>query len=282
MEGKTCVVTGATGGIGRAAAQALVAAGARVVLVGRDEARCVRVAESLTGSGSGAQVDYEVADLSAQADVRSLAARLLERCPRIDVLLNNAGAFFHERTETVDGIERTFALNHLAYFLLTCLLRERLVETGAARVVNVASRAHRGVTLDFDDLGGAHRYRGWRAYRASKLANILFTFELAERLRGTGVTANCLHPGLVSTGFALNNGPLVRIPAKVAMWLGGISPEEGARTAVFLACDPSVAEVSGRYFHRCVAVEPSPAARDVQARRRLWAVSEEMVKLPGG
>ena len=279
MRGKVCVITGATDGIGQVAAYALARAGAHVVVVGRNGPKCVRVCEEIRTAHPGADVAYQVADLSVLAEVRALGARLGADCPRIDVLLNNAGAFFYQRVITSDGIERTFALNHLAYFLLTHLLLDSLRASDSSRVINVSSRAHVGGRINFSDLTYERDYSGWRAYCASKLANILFTFELAQRLSGTTVTANCLHPGLVSTRFALNNGRFVRTAAKVVMALRGISADQGAKTSVFLASDPAVGAVSGKYFYQCAPALPSLADRDTRIRKRLWDVSTELVGL---
>lgn len=272
MQGKTCLITGATSGIGAVAARRLAELGARVVLVGRSEARCAATVADIQARTGNRAVSCLLADLSVQADIRALARRFRERHDRLDVLVNNAGAMWLRRELTADGLEMTFAVNHLAYFLLTHLLLEPLLASPAGRVVNVASGAHRKATLDFNDLMGERRYNGWRAYCRSKLANVLFTYELARRLAGTRVTANALQPGWASTGFAGNNGWRGRVWQAVAT-VFALSAEKGARTVVYLAASPEVAGVTGRYFSRERAVPSSATAYDEDAARRLWEVS---------
>jgi NAD(P)-dependent dehydrogenase (short-subunit alcohol dehydrogenase family) len=204
----------------------------------------------------------------------------LSAAPRIDVLLNNAGALFMRRDVTLDGLERTFALNHIGYFLLTHLLRERLMESAPARIVNVASEAHRNALLDFDDLQCAERYSGRIAYQRSKLCNILFTRELARRLAGTGVTANCLHPGFVASSFGDNNLGLFGIALGLAKRFVAISVERGAETPVYVASSPELETISGRYFDKCRERAPSVAARDDDSATRLWQVSTKLAGLP--
>jgi NAD(P)-dependent dehydrogenase (short-subunit alcohol dehydrogenase family) len=278
MHGMVCLVTGATSGIGLVAARELVRRGARVVIVGRDPARCTAAVAHLHEGTQDAQVDTLLGDLSSQEQVRQVAADFLQRHPRLDVLVNNAGGLWMDRRLTADRLEMTFAVNHLAYFLLTNLLLDRLKAGAPSRVVNVASAAHRGVTLPFDDLTGQQAYSGWRTYKQSKLANILFTYELARRLAGTGVTANALHPGWVANGFGKDNGWKGRL-LQAAAGLFALSPEAGARTVVYLASSPEAAGVSGRYFAREKAVASSPASYDEAAARRLWEVSEQLTGL---
>lgn len=280
MKGKTCIITGATAGIGLEAAAQLGALGARLVLVGRNPAKGEAVLAHLRARVPGVTAEIHYADLSLLAESRRLAPLLLATAPRIDVLINNAGAFFHRREETGEGIERTFALNHLAYFLLTELLRERLAASAPARVVNVASEAHRNTRLDFDDLQGARRYDGWTAYRRSKLANILFTRELARRLAGSGVTANSLHPGFVASSFGDNNRGPMRLIIGLAKRLIAISVEKGAATPVYLAASPEVAEVNGLYFDKCRKAIPSEAAQDDEAAFRLWRETARIARVP--
>ena len=280
MSGKTCLVTGATAGIGLVTARELARRGARVILVGRNRAKCETTAAGIRDDTGNSTVEFLVADLSSQEEIRRLAAEVRERCPRLDVLVNNAGAMYDRRRETVDGFEMTWALNHLAYFLLTSLLLDTLKSSAPARVVNVASNAH-GVAprLDFDDPQAKNRYRAFRVYGHSKLANILFTQELARRLGGTGVTANCLHPGFVATDFTAGNGWLgwaFRIGARLI----AIAPDEGAKTSIYLASSPDVEGISGEYFDKCKVAVPSAAARDTEAARRLWRLSEEMTGVP--
>ena len=277
MRGRICLVTGATGGIGWMTARALARDGARVILVGRNQDKGeTRVAALRSGTGNDA-VEFERADLAAQGEIRALAGRLAARLPRLDVLVNNVGAWFHRRIEGPDGIEMTWALNHLGYFLLTGLVLDLLGEAGGGRIVNVASRAHLGPQVNFEDPEGSERYAGWRAYQQSKLANILFTYRLAERLGAESrVTANCLHPGFVASRFGHNNRGLPRLVAILSQRLFAISEEKGAATSHYLAADEAVAGVSGRYFVKCRAVESSPASRDREAQARLWRMSEEM------
>jgi NAD(P)-dependent dehydrogenase (short-subunit alcohol dehydrogenase family) len=279
MSGRTVVITGATSGIGLEAAEALARKGDALVLVGRDERRGRTALARLRAAAPQASLSIRYADLSEMAEVRRLAADLLASVGRIDVLINNAGAIFDRHALTSDGLERTFALNHMGYFLLTNLLLERLKASPAGRVVSVASEAHRGATLDFADLTGRHGAKGWPAYRQSKLANILFTTELARRFAGTKVTANCLHPGFVASRFGESgNSWAMRLAIGLGKRVAAITPREGAETIVFLAASPDVATVSGRYFAKCRTVDPSVAARDAAAARRLW---EESARIAG-
>ena len=277
LAGKTILVTGATGGIGFIAARTLTAMGANVVIVGRDPAKTqASVTQIQRQTGATSSVNGLTADLSSMQEVRRLAAEFQAQYPRLDVLLNNAGAVFLSRQTTVDGYERTFALNHLAPFLLTHLLLDRLKADAPARVVTVGSMAHRGQTLDVDDVNQTRRgYSAWRAYGESKLANIMFTYALARRLEGSGVTANTLHPGFVATGFAKNNGPLWQVAMSLARPFA-ISPERGAQTSIYLASSPDVAALSGRYFVRSKPAKSSQASYDVAAQERLWSLSEQM------
>jgi NAD(P)-dependent dehydrogenase (short-subunit alcohol dehydrogenase family) len=278
MEGKVCLVTGATSGIGLVTARELARSGARVVLVGRDPARCESAVRKIAAQTGGREPETLLADLSSQQQVRALADQFRARHGRLDVLVNNAGALWFDRRVTADGLEMTFAVNHIAYFLLTHLLLDTLKASAPSRIVNVASAAHYGATLDFDDLQGERGFAGWRAYCRSKLANILFTYELARRLEGTGVTANTLHPGLVATGFASGNGWRGKL-LRTVVRLFAIDEERGAKTTIYLATSPEVADVSGRYFDRQRAVSSSDASRDEEAARRLWRVSEELTGL---
>ncbi|HVA12031.1 MAG TPA: SDR family oxidoreductase [Stellaceae bacterium] len=280
MNGKTCIITGATDGIGLEAAARLGALGARLVLVGRNRAKGEAALATLHQRVPGITVEMHYADLSRRDEVLRLAGELLAAAPRIDVLLNNAGGFFARRTLTEDGLEHTFALNHMGYFRLTALLRERLVASAPARIVNVASEAHRGARLDFDDLQNAKGYRGWKAYQRSKLANILFTRALARRLVGTGVTANCLHPGFVATGFGDNNSGLWRWAIAAAKRVMAIPVERGAETPVYLASSPEIDGVTAKYFDQCRERAPDAPAQDEAAAERLWAASEKLAGLP--
>jgi NAD(P)-dependent dehydrogenase (short-subunit alcohol dehydrogenase family) len=274
------VVTGANSGVGKATAIALAAAGARTVITARNEARGRAAREDIRRTTGSDQVDLVVFDLADLASVRAGAAELLDRTERIDVLVNNAGLVLSDRQVTVDGFEATFATNHLGPFLLTRLLTDRLVESAPARVVNVASTAHRGARtgLDFDDLQSTGHYRGMQAYSRSKLANILFTTELARRLDGTGVTANSVHPGTVASGFARDDDASGFLAFGVKVIKPFIlTPAKGARTSVYVATSPDLAGVTGQYFVKCRVRTPSPAARDEAAAILLWSVSEELV-----
>jgi len=283
MEGRTVVITGGNSGIGKATAVALARAGAHTVITARSEARGRQALADIRRTSGSDAVDLVLFDLADLASVRDGAAELLERYAQLNVLVNNAGLVLSERIETKDGFESTFAINHLGPFLLTRLLTERLVASAPARVVNVASVAHKGARhgLDFDDLQLARHYRITQAYSQSKLANILFTNELARRLSGRGVTANSLHPGTVATGFARDGDASGLLAFGVKLIKPFVlTPERGARTSVYLASSPDVAEVTGTYFVRCRPATPSAAARDEAAAILLWSVSEELVGLP--
>jgi NAD(P)-dependent dehydrogenase (short-subunit alcohol dehydrogenase family) len=279
VEGKRVVITGATRGIGLAAAEALAARGARLTIVARSEVRAREAAKRIEAAGrSGTPVDAVIADLASQASVRRLAAQLLDRHPRIDVLVNNAGALHATRQLTEDGIELTWAVNHLAPFLLTNLLLERLRQSAPARIITTSSGAHQGAEVPWDDVAAerAYRSRGYARYGQTKLANILFTSELARRLEGTGVSAFCFHPGLVATGFNRNNGPLMRASMTVIKPFSR-TPARGARTLVWLAESPGVGDRSGGYFIDEQPATPSAQAQDRDAARRLWELSEAQV-----
>ena len=278
MQGKICLVTGATSGIGLVAARALAQQEATVVLVGRNPERTAATVSRIQQETGNPHVECLLADLSAQAQVRQLAGEFQRRFARLDVLLNNAGAFVSKRHVSVDGIEMTLALNHLAYFLLTHLLLDTLKATPAARIVNVSSDAHRKAQFDFADPQGAHRYRGWRVYCQSKLANLLFTYELARRLAGTGITANAVHPGFVATGFGHNNRGLVALGVWLAQFTA-LTPEQGAETLIYLATSPEVAGVTGTYFVKKRSAESSAASYDQAAAQRLWQLSAELTGL---
>jgi NAD(P)-dependent dehydrogenase (short-subunit alcohol dehydrogenase family) len=279
MAGKLCVVTGATSGIGLVAAERLAASGARLILIGRDKARGEAALARIKRHAPGAELTLRYADLSLLAEMNRLAAEIAAAEPRIDVLINNAGAMFTSRSLTADGLERTFALNHMAYFVLANRLRAALAAAAPARIVNVASEAHRGNVLDFADLQSARGYRGFRVYGRSKLANILFTRELARRLEGSGITANCLHPGFVASRFGDNNPGLSRVGIGLAKRFFALSPEQGAETVVYLAASPEVAGVTGGYFDKCRVRLPSAEAQDDAAARRLWDESAKLARM---
>ena len=263
------MLTGSTSGIGLQTAIQLASSHARLVLIGRDRARGEAALVALRRTSPKCDISIHYADLARLDEVRGLASALLSALPHIDVLINNAGAIFARREVTADGLERTFALNHMAYFTLTELLRERLIRSAPARVVNVASEAHRSVTLDFNDLQNERSYNAWTAYRRSKLCNILFTRHLARRLQGTGVTANCLHPGFVASRFGDNTTGIFRMGVGIAKRLFAISPERGAATSVYLAASPDVSAITGAYFDKRASAIPSDAAQDDAAAVRL-------------
>jgi len=278
MNGKVCVVTGASSGIGKATSVALAGLGADVIGVCRDKARGEAALAEMAAVAAGGPPRLEIADLSSLRDVRDLAGRLAS-LDRLDVLINNAGLVLGDRRVTVDGYEYTFALNHLAPFLLTNLLRGKLVGSAPARVITVSSSAHRGARLDLADLQLARNFNGWRAYSNSKLANILFTTELAERLTGTGVTANCLHPGAVNTGFGRDGSRMLRLGLDLGRSFLR-TPGQGADTVVYLASSPDVEGATGGYYVKRRLRTPSREARDRSTARRLWEISAELTSLP--
>ena len=276
MNGKTILITGATNGIGLVAARELARLDAHIVLVGRNPERCAEAAEQIRSETGNNEVEHIVADLSTRDGVQHTAHEFKKRHTRLDVLLNNAGAIFLTRQVSKDGIEMTFALNHLNYFHLTILLLDILKASGAARVINVSSGAHEGARINFDDLQFEKGYQGLTAYGQSKLANVLFTYELARKLEGSKVTANALHPGFVNTGFAKNNGWF----AKYGMLLMAPfqrKPREGAQTSIFLASSPEVEGVTGKYFVDSKSTPSDPVSYNRATAERLWQVSFEMI-----
>ena len=276
MQGKTVVVTGGTSGIGEVAAVNLAGQGARIVLIARDPARADATLAKLRTANPSALHTVHLADLSSLAEMKRVAGEIAAAEPRIDVLVNNAGAVFTARQESVDGLEMTFAVNHMAYFVVTNILLPNLKATPGARIVSTASMAHSSGKIDFDDLQLRKKYSTFHAYGTSKLMNILFNCELARRLEGSGVTANCLHPGGVATRFGSNNSGLMAVIFKVAISIAGISPEKGAQTIIHLASSPDVATISGEYFYKCKVIEPTAAAQDDAAAKRLWDVSAKI------
>ncbi|MGO9597521.1 MAG: SDR family oxidoreductase [Isosphaeraceae bacterium] len=272
MDGKVCLVTGATGGIGFVTALELARKGARVIGVGRSPDRCAQAARLIHEQSGLEAPSYLIADLSSQVEIRRLAGEVKNLTSRLDVLVNNAGGLFLSRQETVDGLEMTFALNHMAYFLLTNLLLDLVKATTSARIVSVSSEAHQSGTIQFDDLQTKSRYSFWRAYRQSKLANILFTRELARRLEGSGVTANCLHPGYVNTQIFEVEGVRGWLLRRLAGALA-IPVERGAETSIYLATSREVQDTTGLYFVSKRPAATSPAARDDAVARRLWQES---------
>jgi NAD(P)-dependent dehydrogenase (short-subunit alcohol dehydrogenase family) len=291
MRGKVVVITGATSGIGQTAAEKLAAMGARLVLVARDKSRAEATLERLRGRGPGPVPAVHYADMLRRSEKKRVAAEIAATEPRIDVLINNAGALFGRRHVSPDGLEFTFALNHMAYFVITHQLLDRLRASAPARVVNTASDAHEAATLDFDDLQSAKVYGnsnflewlrfggpGFKVYGRSKLCNILFTRELARRLAGTGVTANALHPGFVATRFGDQSGGLISFSIRIGKRFA-LSPEKGAETLVYLASSPEVATASGGYYYKCRLTTPNASARDDASARRLWAETAKLADL---
>jgi retinol dehydrogenase 14 len=279
MRGKVCLVTGGSSGIGKATALGLANMGATVIVVGRDRSRGEAAVTEIKQKSNNDAVDLMLADLSSQASIRRLAEEFKDRYQRLHVLINNAGVFISKRTVTVDGIETTFAVNHLAPFLLTNLLLDVLKASAPARIINITSSGERSGTINFDDLQGEGRYSGFRAYNQSKLAMILFTYELARKLEGTGVTVNCVHPGVVVTNLGRGSsgafGLLLRLMRPFFS-----SPEKGAETPIYLASSPEVEGVSGKYFAKKAEAKSSERSYDTVTARRLWQVSAELTKLP--
>jgi retinol dehydrogenase-14 len=277
MAGRTALITGSTGGIGKATALGLAALGAHVLITGRDRRRTE--AAALEISTAGGQVDVFVADLSSQSEVRRLADEVLRSSPRIDVLVNNVGGYWNSRHVTVDGIELTFALNQLAPYLLTHLLLDRMKQNAPARVVTVSSNAQAMGRIDFDDLQGRLSYSGARAYNQSKLANLLFTYELARRLRGTAVTANAVHPGVVRTSFGAEDPAVIRRLLMPFARLLMKEPQEGAATSIHVASAPGLEQVTGTFFAKSKPKTSSRRSYDRAAAVRLWGLSADLVGL---
>jgi len=281
MTGRTVLITGGTGGIGKATAIGLAGLGARVGIVGRDPARGQAAADEISRRSGNPAVDAFAADLSCQAEVRRLAAAILDTYPSLHVLINNVGGFWAHRHLTADGLEHTFAVNHLASFLLTDLLLDRLKAGAPARIVTVSSNAQALGRIDFDDLQGETSYSGPRAYNQSKLANVLFTYELARRLHGTAVTANVLHPGVVRTAFGAEDpSTLTRLARPLARFLK--SPTQGAATSIYLASSAAVEGVTGQYFANRKPKRSNESAYDTGIANRLWLISGRLVVSPRG
>jgi NAD(P)-dependent dehydrogenase (short-subunit alcohol dehydrogenase family) len=278
--GKTCMITGASNGIGKAAAHELAKRGAELFLVCRDAERAQTTVEEIKQRSGNLNVEYLLADLSSQADIRRMAKEFLASGKPLHILLNNAGAIVQFRSETVDGIETTFALNHLAYFLLTDLLLDRLRENSPARIVNVSSDAHKRAYrgINFDDIEAKKGYGTLSAYGQSKLANILFTKELASQLEGSGVTVNCLHPGFVASRFGHNNGRFMQAVMSLIQAFGRTN-EKGSESSVYLCGSPEVENTSGEYFVDCKVAQPTAQALDREVAKRLWQLSAEMTGL---
>ena len=274
MNGKTVLVTGGTSGIGLVTARELSRLGAQVTILSRNAEKCAAVAGAIK-AGTGNPVEFIAADLSTLAGIMQAAAAFKQRHTHLHVLVNNAGAMFTRRQLTSDGYEMTFALNHLNYFLLTILLLDILKASAPARIVNVSSGAHVGASIDFDNLQSEKHFSGMQAYGQSKLANVLFTYELARRLEGSGVTVNALHPGFIATGFARNNGAFYNFGMKL-IGLFIRKPDQGAQTSIYLASSPQVEGLTGKYFIDCKAADSSPLSHDQALAQKLWQVSLEL------
>ena len=275
MNGKVCLVTGATDGIGKVSARVLAELGAKVIIVGRNPEKSAIVLAELRSISGNENIDLLMADLAVMQEVRDLAEQVISRYDRIDVLLNNAGGYFTKHEITSDGLERTFALNHMSYFLLTNKLMELLKYSAPARIVNVSSDAHYGVDMEFENLNGEQEYKAWKAYQKSKLANVLFTYELLKKVPGN-ITVNCLHPGFVATNFGHNNGGFFGPVLKIAQRISAIDPEEGAKTSIFLCSAPEVKGVSGKYFYKCQPKTSSRESRNMDTGKRLWKISSDI------
>jgi len=271
---KTALITGATSGIGKATAFELARANVRLVLLARDRERGNQVIQELKQSTGNSEIELLIADLTSQRQIRSVANEFLEKHPRLDILINNAGLALKNRTLTEDGIEMTFAVNHLAYFLLTNLLLETIKTSAPSRIICVSSEAHRNVQFDVDNLQGEKQFGAFRAYSITKLCNLLFTSELARKLQGTGVTVNALHPGFLNTAIFREGGGvlkfLVRMTAK--------KPEFGAKAIARLAVDPELENVSGQYFNGLRKANSSEKSHDPEAAKQLWAISEKLTQ----
>lgn len=277
MNGKVVVITGATSGIGQVAAEELAGMGARIIQIARDRERGEAALEKLRDHAPGISHSIYYADLSRIKEMNRVATEISKAEPRIDVLMNNAGAMFGSRQITEDGLERTFAVNHVSYFVLTEGLRERLVASAPARIINTSSDAHSGRTLDLNDLQSAKAYSGFKVYGTSKLCNILFTRELSRRLAYSGVTANSLHPGFVATRFGDQSGGMFGSVIRAAK-LFALSPQKGAETMIYLASSPNVTQVTGQYFYKCKPATPSREAQDSAKAERLWAETAKLIE----
>ena len=278
MRGLTCLITGVTDGIGKEAAIELAKKGCNLILIGRNKKKGEKVVEQIRKvADSYVDIDYFTADLMLMKEVSRIADQVSKKYPKIDVLLNNVGAYFTSREVTEEGFERTFALNHLGYFLMTKKLLPLVEKSDYKRIVNVSSSAHYGIDFEFDNMNGEKKYSGFDTYKKSKLANVMFTYELAKRIEKTGITANCLHPGFVATKFGNNNNILWRSVISFAKLLMAISVKDGAKTTVHLACSDEVADTNGRFFADCKVKQGSSKAKNDEHNKKLWELSEEFI-----
>ena len=278
MNGRTCLITGATDGIGKEAAIELAKKGCNLILIGRNKEKAEKVVEQIRKVADNyVDIDYFTADLMLMKEVSRVADEVSRKYPKIDILLNNVGAYFAFRDVTEEGFERTFALNHLGYFLMTKKLLPLVEKSDYKRIVNVSSSAHYGIDFEFDNMNGEKKYSGFDTYKKSKLANVMFTYELAKRVKDKGITANCLHPGFVSTNFGKNNNFLWRNVIRIAMWLTAISVKDGAKTSIHLACSDEVKDITGRFFAASKVKKGSSKAKNEEHNQKLWELSEEAV-----
>jgi len=278
MNGKICMVTGATSSIGEVTARELAKQGATVIVVGRNPEKCMATVNKIQQQTCNSNVDFILAELSSQKEIRQLAQQFQSRYQRLDVLVNNAGAVYLKRKESIDGIEMTFAVNCLSHFLLTNLLLDTLKASAPARIINVSALLHKRAKIDFNDLENRKNYRGWNVYMQTKLANLLFTYELSRRLNSTGVTVNALHPGVLASNLGMNNSGIMRLIKSLVNVLL-TSPEKGALTMIYLASSPEVEGITGKYFIKKKATASSKASYDKDAASRLWRISAEMTRL---
>ena len=277
MKGRTCLITGATDGIGKETAIGMAKNGYNLILIGRNEEKGKKVSDEIRKIADSIDIDFFTADLILMKEVSRVADEVCQKYDRIDVLINNVGAYFAFRDVTEEGFERTFALNHLGYFLMTKKLLPLVEKSDYKRIVNVSSSAHYGVSFEFDNLNGEKKYRGFRAYQKSKLANVMFTYELAKKVKDSGITANCLHPGFVASKFGNNNNFLWRGIIGFAKALTAINVKKGAKNSIHLACSDDVKDISGRFFSNCEVKKGSSRAKNEEHNQRLWEISEDAI-----
>ena len=277
MNGRTCLITGATDGIGKETAIGMAKNGYNLILIGRNEEKGKKVSDEIRKIADSIDIDFFTADLILMKEVSRVADEVCQKYDCIDVLINNVGAYFAFRDVTEEGFERTFALNHLGYFLMTKKLLPLVEKSDYKRIVNVSSSAHYGVSFEFDNLNGEKKYRGFRAYQKSKLANVMFTYELAKKVKDSGITANCLHPGFVASKFGNNNNFLWRGIIGFAKALTAINVKKGAKNSIHLACSDDVKDISGRFFSNCEVKKGSGKAKNEEHNQKLWEISEDAV-----
>ena len=277
MNGRTCLITGATDGIGKETAIGMAKNGYNLILIGRNEEKGKKVTEEIKEIAESIDIDFFKANLILMKEVSRVADEVCQKYDQIDVLINNVGAYFAFRDVTEEGFERTFALNHLGYFLMTKKLLPLVEKSDYKRIVNVSSSAHYGVSFEFDNLNGEKKYRGFRAYQKSKLANVMFTYELAKKVKDLGITANCLHPGFVASKFGNNNNLLWRGILGFAKTLMAINVKKGAKTSIHLACSNDVKDITGKFFSNCEVKKGSGKAKNEEHNKKLWELSEEFV-----